>query len=117
MDAFDDDKWWIDILQNQQLKKELLEAEDVNKKAMEIYLKGQGVEGTQGMWERVQKLKQLLKLEIPQDDKKVLMVTHSRVLQTLSAKSYDMSLKSSYGPGELVGSRYYRNCQIMPYKI
>ena len=46
MDAFDDDKWWIDILQNQQLKKELLEAEDVNKKAMEIYLKGQGVEGT-----------------------------------------------------------------------
>lgn len=54
---------------------------------MEKFREGNGVEGNQGIYDRVQKLKQLLSQEVTDNSKdiknnndKILLVAHSRIL-------------------------------------
>jgi hypothetical protein len=64
-------------------------------------------------------LKAALKQEVFLEDKnKILVVTHSRVLQSFSASGVEANQGpeiSSVGPDELVGARYYHNCEVVPY--
>ena len=94
---------------------------------MTKYREGKGVEGNRGIYDRVQKLKELLKNELDEETKKfvqadsknkILVVTHSRVLQSFSAKGIQKveGPMSSVGPDELIDARYFQNCEIMPYK-
>lgn len=94
--------WFIDILQNEELKKKLMEKinamedgaenmENVYDAVMDLYREGKGVEGNQGVYDRAMKMKEmLLKEEMPTEEgKKVLIVTHSRIMTSLSAKGFE----------------------------
>lgn len=60
---------------------------NVHQTMMDKYKEGNGVEGNQGIYDRVQKLKQLLAQEVTENSEelknnndKILLVAHSRVL-------------------------------------
>ena len=113
--------WFLDILTDSSLKDELKRdsIEGVYEAILAKYREGKGVEKNQGIYDRVQILKDSLKQFINPEGK-VLVVTHSRVLQSFSSKGVRMAqgpVYSSVGPDELIEPRYYNNCEIVPYYI
>ena len=93
---------------------------------MDLWRCGKGVEGNSGIYRRVQRLKEMLKeyhdkqltdQEKEQiknsNDQKILVVTHSRVLQSFSATGIDTDgiVQNEHerimGKGLLVGATYF----------
>ena len=103
MDELDDNLWWVEILQNKELKDELMKEcmknpDDINHiydVVLGYYSKGNGVEGNLGLWERAKILKKMLKEEVKQHElsatHKVLLVTHYNVMLAMSSNDIDPS--------------------------
>jgi len=93
----------------------------VHKVVMDKYMQGRGVEGNSGIYKRVQEIKHQLIEELTPEMKeklqesplnKILLVTHSRVLQAFSASG----IKKVKGVNTLVDARYFQNCEVVPFK-
>ena len=127
--------WFLNILQNSDLREPLIaecmkdpeNMDHVLETVMEVFRKGDGVEGNHGVWLRVQKLKEIMKKELEgvqltAPNHKILVVTHSRILQTFSASAFTLDegvqqvSQAVVGKGSLVGARYFQNCEVLPYK-
>ena len=93
--------WFLGILQNKELREELItecmkdpdNMDHVYETVMKKFRLGNGVEGNHGVWLRVLKLKEIMKKElenvtIKRNNEKILMVVHSRILQTFSATGF-----------------------------
>jgi len=77
-------------------------------------LQGEGIEGNDGLYVRVQKIKEMLKIEVKENEymleqsntNKILLVTHSKLMQAFTAKGvvYNEKGKNTiYGPIDLDG--------------
>ena len=98
---------------------------------MDLYREGKGVENNIGIYNRVQKVKEYLKnlvLELKESNgknvfgsskNKILVVTHSRVLQSFSAKGVEQNVENpDMGfTDRLVDPTYFQNCEIVPYFV
>jgi len=131
----DENLWFINQL-DETLKADLLgriedkaDIDKIHEAVMGKYKEGKGVETNKQCYERVQKLKQQLKCELTDEvlpelakstRHKILVMTHSRVLQCLTASGFDPDASSFRGEGkghpQLPGCRYFKNCEIKPFE-
>ena len=93
---------------------------------MKMYRETGQVEGIQGIYDRVQKLKECLKEEIDEETakflaessrNKILVVTHNRVLESFTAKGVGQkpATESSAAENYLIDKKYFDNCEVYPF--
>jgi len=83
---------------------------------------GQGLEGTPGLWARMEVLKEMIKAnEVDQclekinqsTNNKILLVCHGGVMMSFSATGIEKSQDGNRW--KFVNGKYFQNCEVYPF--